>query len=327
MIRLFAFLALLFAATSAHALESDVWCLTATSSGGEATWAPAAPGTPCPTTDENAQAQGAAISGAKGVLDMGSVSSAAPSATTYTTGTIQPVILNTNGNLKVEQPNWTGAGASYAINTTSTCSPPTVAAGCVYIPVSSSMTTMAYTATYSGGAAVIAIAGSVDGTNYFPIANGFAAATSGRFNIAGLSDVAFYVTGTTSNNTVDVAWNQSAGAATVQPLQITASATGTTTATTATLAASTSLHTYICGFNIRADATAAATGNATVTGVVTGTLNFTQWTAPLASGVGDITQNFNPCLPSSAINTSIAVVSAAPGSGGTVSVSAWGYQQ
>ena len=107
---------------------------------------------------------------------------------------------------------------------------------------------------------------------------------------------------------------------------ITASTTGTTTATTATLAANASLHTYICGFSIRANATGAATNNATVTGTVTGTLNFTQWTAPLASGLGVTEEVFSPCVISSAVNTGVAVVSGAPGSGGVVSVAAWGYQ-
>lgn len=108
---------------------------------------------------------------------------------------------------------------------------------------------------------------------------------------------------------------------------VTASATGTTGATTATLPAASGKTTYLCGFSIRANATAAATGNATVTGTVSGTLNFTQWTAPLASGIG-ITepQIGSPCIPASAQNTSISIVSAAPGAGGTVSVAAWGYQ-
>lgn len=107
---------------------------------------------------------------------------------------------------------------------------------------------------------------------------------------------------------------------------ITASATGTTTSTTATLAGVASHTTYICSLSIRANATAAATGNATVTGTITGTLNYTQWTAPLASGVGVVEQIFNPCVPASAQNTGIAINSAAPGSGGVVSVSATGYQ-
>lgn len=106
----------------------------------------------------------------------------------------------------------------------------------------------------------------------------------------------------------------------------TISATGTTGATTATLATNTTTTTYICGFSIRANATAAATGNATVTGTITGTLNFTQWTAPNASGLGVTEMIFAPCVPASAVNTSIAVISAAPGTGGVVSVTAWGYQ-
>lgn len=109
-------------------------------------------------------------------------------------------------------------------------------------------------------------------------------------------------------------------------IPITASATGTTAATTATLPAATSQTTYLCGFAIRVNATAAATGNATVTGTITGTMNFTQWTAPAASGIGLVNHTFNPCIPSSAINTGIAVISAAPGTGGVVSVTAWGYQ-
>lgn len=106
----------------------------------------------------------------------------------------------------------------------------------------------------------------------------------------------------------------------------TATNVGTTAATTATLAGAASVTTYICGFSIRANATAAATNNATVTGVITATLNFTQWTAPLTSGLGITEMIFAPCIPASGTNQSIAVVSGAPGSGGTVSVTAWGYK-
>ena len=109
---------------------------------------------------------------------------------------------------------------------------------------------------------------------------------------------------------------------------VTISATGTTAATTATLPAVAGKTTYLCGFSIRANATAAATGNATVTGTISGTLNFTQWTAPLASGLGVTEPNIgNICIPGSAVNTAINVISAAPGTGGVVSVSAWGYNE
>src|SRR6185437_107627 len=107
---------------------------------------------------------------------------------------------------------------------------------------------------------------------------------------------------------------------------ITASATGTTGATTATLAGTSAKSTYICGFSIRANATAAATADSTVTGTVTGTLHYTQWTAPNASGIGLTEQIFSPCIIASATNTGIAVISAAPGTGGVVSVAAWGFQ-
>ena len=108
---------------------------------------------------------------------------------------------------------------------------------------------------------------------------------------------------------------------------ITASATGTTAATTATLAGTGGKTTYICGFSIRANATSAVTNNATVTGTITGTLNFTQWTAPLATGLGVTEEVFMPCVPASGTNQGIAVISGAPGSGGVVSSTAWGYQQ
>jgi hypothetical protein len=33
----------------------------------------------------------------------------------------------------------------------------------------------------------------------------------------------------------------------------------------------------------------------------------------------------NPCIAASGVNQAVAVVSAAPGAGGVISVSAWGY--
>ncbi len=107
---------------------------------------------------------------------------------------------------------------------------------------------------------------------------------------------------------------------------VTASAVGTTAATTATIPAVSGKTAFLCGFSIRANATAAATGDATVTGTKTGTLHFTQWTAPLASGLGLVEPPLGPdCIAASGSNVAIAVISAAPGSGGVVSVTAWGY--
>ena len=107
---------------------------------------------------------------------------------------------------------------------------------------------------------------------------------------------------------------------------ITASATGTTAATTATLAGTSGKTTYICGYSIRANATGAATVTDTITGVITGTLSSILWVAPLASGIGVDEQIFSPCIPASGTNQAIAIVSGAPGSGGTVSAKGWGYQ-
>lgn len=104
------------------------------------------------------------------------------------------------------------------------------------------------------------------------------------------------------------------------------SAVNTTAAAVATLAGAASVTTYICGFSVRANATAAITGNIVVSGTISGSLNFTQWTAPLANGLGVSEQTFVPCIPASAVNTSIVVTSAAPGAGGTVSTTAWGYK-
>jgi hypothetical protein len=106
---------------------------------------------------------------------------------------------------------------------------------------------------------------------------------------------------------------------------VTASATGTTGVTSATLPAVPGQTTYICGFSIRANATTAVTGNATVTGTP-GTLNFSQFVAAPGADPGKVETLFAPCVSASATNTAIAVNSPALGSGGVVSVSAWGFQ-
>lgn len=105
----------------------------------------------------------------------------------------------------------------------------------------------------------------------------------------------------------------------------TASNTGTSAPTVATLATAAGKTTFICGFSIRANATAAVTADSTVAGTITGTLHYTQWTAPLASGLGVTEQIFTPCIPAAANNTTIVVTSAPAGAGGVTSVSAWGY--
>ena len=109
-------------------------------------------------------------------------------------------------------------------------------------------------------------------------------------------------------------------------IPIAGSATGTTAATQAVIPATGATQVWICGLYIGSTATAASIGNATITGIVGGTLNFEMATG--ASPAVAITQRaFSPCVASAAGQTSIAVTSAAPGAGGTVSVTAWGYYQ
>jgi hypothetical protein len=64
----------------------------------------------------------------------------------------------------------------------------------------------------------------------------------------------------------------------------------------------------------------------TVTGVITGTLSRALWVPANTAGLGVDEQIYSPCVPASAPNTAIAVVSGAPGTGGVVTVNATGYQ-
>lgn len=107
---------------------------------------------------------------------------------------------------------------------------------------------------------------------------------------------------------------------------ITASATGTAAATTATLAGTSGKTTYICSLSVRANATANANVTNTVTGVITGALSRAMWVPANTAGLGVDEQIYSPCIPASATNTAIAVVSGAPGTGGVVTVNATGYQ-
>jgi hypothetical protein len=56
-------------------------------------------------------------------------------------------------------------------------------------------------------------------------------------------------------------------------------------------------------------------------------LNFTQLTGTCANLLSTNEQRFLPCIPASAANTPIVVTSGAPGAGGTVSVTTWGFRK
>jgi len=165
-----------------------------------------------------------------------------------------------------------------------------------------------HVATLSGGGATVKIQASATvGTNFLYSLNP--------------SSAQALPAGTNVIGTVNYSSDYPAGAT-----PLTASATGTTAATTATLAGTTGKTTYVCGFSIMSSATAAVVVAPTVTGVITGTLTMSQYVPANTAGVGELKRDFAHCIPASATNTGIAVVSGAASTGGVTAVNAWGYQ-
>lgn len=99
---------------------------------------------------------------------------------------------------------------------------------------------------------------------------------------------------------------------------VTASATGTTGAVSATLPATAGKTTYLCSVQIGEAGTGTAT--ATATSTVSGTLNY------VVAAPGNFTVTYNPCVPASAANQSIAIATAANASATAVAVTATGFQ-
>lgn len=108
---------------------------------------------------------------------------------------------------------------------------------------------------------------------------------------------------------------------------ITVSSIGTTGSANAILPGVAGKTTYICGWTVDSDATAASAGAMNVQGTIVATLNYRMTTAANSAGTATKAQIYTPCIPASAVNTQIAVVTAAPGAGGNVAISAWGYQE
>jgi hypothetical protein len=102
-------------------------------------------------------------------------------------------------------------------------------------------------------------------------------------------------------------------------IAITASATGTTGAVTATLANAAGKTTFLCSIQVGEAGTGSAT--VTATGTITGTLNY------VVQAPGNFTMTYSPCVPASAVNTSIPVATAANASATAVAVTVTGYQQ
>src|SRR5216683_41237 len=99
---------------------------------------------------------------------------------------------------------------------------------------------------------------------------------------------------------------------TTAPTAITGNATGSTGAVVGTLAAAASKTTFICGFNVSTIGGTAPSSPITVAGLI-GSSQVYQTPINAAAGQILITQNFNPCIPASAVNTA-------------VDVNSWGYQ-
>jgi hypothetical protein len=113
------------------------------------------------------------------------------------------------------------------------------------------------------------------------------------------------------------------GAPTITPL--TPSATGAAGVVSATLTGQTGRFTYLCGFTVTSVGGASAANlTLTISGVPT-SMSFA-YIDP-SSGQGFLGVAFQPCIPSTATNTSIVVTK--PGSGTAVvsAVNAWGCLQ
>lgn len=103
-------------------------------------------------------------------------------------------------------------------------------------------------------------------------------------------------------------------------------ATGTTGAVVGTLAAAAAKTTYLCDFDVSALGTASSIGPIIIAGLLGGSKTYQMGT--LATGTQQLlTKNFNPCLPSSAVNTAITITTTADATATAVDVNSSGYQQ
>jgi hypothetical protein len=107
---------------------------------------------------------------------------------------------------------------------------------------------------------------------------------------------------------------------------ITGNATGTTGAVVGTLAAAPGKFTYICGFNVSSVGGTAPSSPITVAGIV-GSSQVYQTPINATGGQILVSQNFIPCIPSSAANTAITITTTAASGATAVDVNSWGFQQ
>jgi hypothetical protein len=114
-------------------------------------------------------------------------------------------------------------------------------------------------------------------------------------------------------------------ATTTTPTAITGNATGAAGAVVGTLAAAASKTTFICGFNVSSVGGVASSGPVTVAGLI-GSSQVYQTPINATAGQILISQNFNPCIPASAVNTAITITTTAATAATAVDVNSWGYQ-
>jgi hypothetical protein len=101
-------------------------------------------------------------------------------------------------------------------------------------------------------------------------------------------------------------------------------ATGSTGAVVGTLAGTSGKTTYLCGLIVSAIGGTATIGPITIANLITSSMVIQM--ASTASG-NFINQNFRPCIPASAVNTSITITTTADGTASAVDVNSWGYQK
>lgn len=135
-----------------------------------------------------------------------------------------------------------------------------------------------------------------------------------------------------SNKAQTVAISPNSGSGSGYPstaTPVTAHNTGTTGAVAATLLAVPGATNYVCGLSVSpGSATSAITLTEVLSGILGGSMTWAVGAPVTAAGTtgATFTQNFNPCIPASAVNTAIAITSSALGTGGTNNdAQIWGY--
>ncbi len=150
----------------------------------------------------------------------------------------------------------------------------------------------------------------VDSTHGLPVTNSGTQVVSGAVTVtSGAITVGSYPTGATA---------------------VTNSGTGSTGAVVATLPAVSAKTTFICGFVVSSSgATTPTAVNVTVANTISGTMNFVYSVVGVATdNQVPLTVPIFPCVPASAVNTTIVVTQPGVGAGATAAATtAWGYQQ